>query len=42
MFSPAERKNIEEMIDQDKKREEWEGKFPGNDTGGVGLSGGIL
>jgi len=28
MFNPVVRKNIEEMIEQDKKREAWGSKFP--------------
>ena len=41
MFNPVVRKNIEEMIEQDKKREAWGNKFPGHDPGSSGIIGGI-
>ena len=37
MFNPVVRKNIEEMIEQDKKREAWGNKFPGHETGSAGI-----
>ncbi len=39
MFNPVVRKNIEEIIEQDKKREAWGSKFPGHDTGSSGIIG---
>jgi len=39
MFNPVVRKNIEEMIEQDKKREAWGSKFPGHDPGSAGIIG---
>jgi hypothetical protein len=30
MFNPAVRKKVDEMIEQDRKREEWKSKFPGH------------
>ncbi len=41
MFNPVVRKKVEEIIGQDKKREEWGSKFPGHDTGSAGIIGGI-
>jgi ribosomal protein L37E len=41
MFNPVVRKKVEEMIEQDKKREQWGNKFPGHDTGSSGIIGGI-
>ena len=41
MFNPVVRKKVEEMIEQDKKREAWGSKFPGYDTGSAGIIGGI-
>ena len=29
MFDPATRKKVEKVIEQEKKRAEWESKFPG-------------
>ena len=34
MFDSATRNKIEELIDQDRKRVDWERKFPGHDTSG--------
>jgi hypothetical protein len=41
MFNPVVRRKVEEMIEQDKKREAWGSKFPGHDTGNSGIIGGI-
>ena len=30
MFDPATRKKVEKVIKQEKKRREWQGKFPGH------------
>ena len=30
MFDSATRKKVDKIIEQDKKREEWAGKFPGH------------
>jgi len=32
MFDPATRKKIDHQIEQDKKRQAWQAKFPGTDT----------
>ena len=37
MFSPVVRKKVDEIVEQDRKREEWGNKFPGHDTGSAGI-----
>jgi hypothetical protein len=32
MFDPATRMKVEKVIEQEKKRAEWESKFPGQST----------
>ncbi len=34
MFDPATRKKVDKVIEQEKKRVDWESKFPGHDPGG--------
>ncbi|MEI7809843.1 MAG: hypothetical protein WCJ07_15300 [Verrucomicrobiota bacterium] len=38
MFDLITSKKVEDLIAQDKKRKEWESKFPGHATGGAGLA----
>ncbi|HTY88201.1 MAG TPA: hypothetical protein VMB80_12105 [Candidatus Acidoferrum sp.] len=41
MFNPVVRKKVDEIIEQDKKREEWGNRFPGHNTGSGSIVGGI-
>ena len=41
LFNPTVRKNIDEIIEQDRKREAWGNKFPGHDPGSSGVIGSV-